>query len=779
MLRYASINPNGRISLPSHQRMYNLPSSTKTSLVETRDLTVTQTRHSSNKFLHKPTWDEKMHTIAKARIKKVEARSRREKEMEEAEKARDKLLKKMTQRLRWEGATEKEIEKATRKLTQLEFQRTVIVPEVCTVKQLADLCQIGAVDVLKYMIRLGERPMSSNEILQPGIGEVIVQEVGHKLGYAEQIDEDIYPRPVQEDRSNLPPKVPVLSVMGHVNHGKTSLLDALRASKIKKVDQEEGKITQRNAAFGVKLPSGGQLTVIDTPGHAAFEAMRKRGAFISDICILVIAADEGVNTQTIEAIKHIKEAKTPLIVAVNKIDKKNANPQKVEQDLAGHEIIVENLGGNIPSVHISATQGTGIPSLLDVVELVMGLGDIRADPTGPGEGLVLESSNLKGFGPTASLICQQGTFKQGDVVLCGTHSFKLRKMIDENGKTIQKIGPGQFMDISGMPDLVFPGELIMGVNDEKKATRAAAFRAKKRDRLKYLARANAAREKMIEEKNEHSIKIKERESKLNYVAKLQAMGAEDPGHHNHRDLQAIKAELEDETRAAEEEEQDVRLKLPVIVKGDSIGAIEAVTDTLKSLPDNEVVVKVMQTSGVGPVSEGDISNAEIYGAMILAYGTPIPNASREKCEKNKIPLAGSNVIYDLLDKFHGHVSTMIEPNDLLEVMAEATIQQIFPLNTKTQTTAAGCKVKHGLLKKSNLVRVVRDNQELYNGKIETLRHFKSDVSEMKAGQECGMVFGKLPPFVELKEGDVIQSFVLKKVPRRLGEEYKGIVKIMY
>lgn len=581
----------------------------------------------------------------------------------------------------------------------------VLVPETITAAELAHKMAVKAAEVIKTLMKMGMM-VTINQSLDQETALIVVEEMGHigKAAAADDpeafLDEDTTVTEAEEL-----PRPPVVTVMGHVDHGKTSLLDYIRRARV--VQGEAGGITQHIGAYHVETPRG-VITFLDTPGHEAFTAMRARGAQATDIVILVVAADDGVMPQTIEAIAHAKAAKVPLVVAVNKIDKEGANPERIRQELTAHEVIPDSWGGDVQFIDVSAKQGTNIDALLEAVLLEADVLELKAPVDSAAKGIVVESRLDKGRGAVATLLVQSGTLRKGDVVLAGTTFGRVRAMVDENGKTITDAGPSIPVEILGLSDVPNAGEDFIVLADEKKAREIALFRQGKYRDVR-LAKQQAAK----------------LENMFNNMGENQAQS------------------------------------LPIIIKADVQGSYEALAGSLRKLSTNEVRVDVLH-SGVGGVTESDVNLAIASGAVIIGFNVRADATARKLAEHEGIEIRYYNIIYDAIDDVKAALSGMLAPEQKENVIGTVEIRQV--INVSKVGNIAGCMVTDGLIKRDSHVRLIRNNVVVHTGELASLKRFKDDVKEVRQGFECGLM---LKNFNEIMEGDQLEVFEVVEVARKL------------
>jgi translation initiation factor IF-2 len=585
--------------------------------------------------------------------------------------------------------------------------REVAVPETITVGELAHKMSVKAAEVIKALMKLGSM-VTINQVLDQETAIILVQEMGHSAKAAKLDDPESFLSETGQTEVTTAeqlPRPPVVTVMGHVDHGKTSLLDHIRRAKV--ASGEAGGITQHIGAYHV-VTERGVVTFLDTPGHEAFTAMRARGAKATDIVILVVAADDGVMPQTIEAINHAKAAGVPVVVAMNKIDKPEANPDRVKQELVAHGVIPEEYGGEAPFVAVSARTGQGIDDLLEQVLLQAEVLELKAPVEASAKGVVIEARLDKGRGPVATLLVQSGTLKRGDIVLTGAVYGRVRAMLDENGKAIQSAGPSIPVEIQGLSEVPQAGEDMMVLTDERKAREIALFRQGKFRDVK-LAKQQAA--------------------KLEGIFENMAEGA--------------------------------KKSLALVVKADVQGSQEALVHALSRLTNEEVKVTVVH-SGVGGITESDVNLALASSAVIIGFNTRADATARKLIESSGVDIRYYNIIYDAVEEIKNALSGMLAPEQKESILGLVEVRQVFRISKVG--TVAGCYVLEGLAKRSGQVRVLRDSVVIHTGEIDALKRFKDDVREVKAGFECGI---SLKNFNELKEGDQFEVFEVLEVARTL------------
>ncbi|MVW73405.1 translation initiation factor IF-2 [Bordetella sp. 15P40C-2] len=588
---------------------------------------------------------------------------------------------------------------------QQEFiAREVHVPETISVADLAHKMSVKAAEVIKHLMKLGQM-VTINQVLDQETAMIVVEELGH-VAIAAKLDD---PEAFLDETSTATeaealPRAPVVTVMGHVDHGKTSLLDYIRRAKV--ASGEAGGITQHIGAYHVKTERG-MVTFLDTPGHEAFTAMRARGAKATDIVILVVAADDGVMPQTREAIHHAKAAGVPLVVAVNKIDKHEANPERVKQELVAEEVVPEEYGGDVPFVPVSAKTGAGIDDLLENVLLQAEILELTAPVDAPAKGLVIEARLDKGRGPVATILVQSGTLKRGDVVLAGASFGRVRAMVDENGKQIQEAGPSIPVEIQGLTEVPAAGDELIALADERKAREIALFRQGKFRDVK-LARQQAAK------------------------------------------LESMFDNLGEGTQT-----------LPLIVKTDVQGSQEALVASLTKLSTDEVRVQVVHAA-VGGISESDVNLAIASNAVVIGFNVRAEQSAKKLAENNGIDLRYYNIIYDAVDEVKAAMSGMLAPEKKEEVIGLVEVREVYTISRIG--TVAGCMVLDGIVRRDSQVRLLRNNVVTWTGHLDSLRRFKDDVKEVKSGFDCGLT---LRGSNDLEVGDQLEVFEIKEIARTL------------
>ena len=581
----------------------------------------------------------------------------------------------------------------------------VAVPETITVAELAHKMAVKASEVIKQLMKLGQM-VTINQVLDQETAMIVVEEMGHRAHAAKLDDpEALLAESAEHADAELLPRAPVVTVMGHVDHGKTSLLDYIRRTKV--ASGEAGGITQHIGAYHVDTPRG-IVTFLDTPGHEAFTAMRARGAKATDIVILVVAADDGVMPQTKEAIAHAKAAGVPLVVAINKIDKQGANPDRVKQELVAEGVVPEEYGGEAPFIAVSAKTGEGIDTLLENVLLQAEVLELKAPVDAPAKGLVIEARLDKGRGPVATIMVQSGTLKRGDVVLAGAAYGRVRAMLDENAKAVNDAGPSIPVEIQGLTEVPSAGEEVVVMADERKAREIALFRQGKFRDVKLAKQQAAKLENMFDQMGEGEVK-----------------------------------------------------NLPLIIKADVQGSQEALVASMQKLSTDEVRVQVVHAA-VGGISESDVNLAVASKAVIIGFNTRADASARKAAETNGIDIRYYNIIYDALDEIKAAMSGMLAPEKRENVIGLVEIRQVFMVSKVG--AIAGCYVLEGLVRRGASVRLLRDNVVIWTGELDSLKRFKDDVKEVKAGFECGL---SLKNNNDIKEGDQLEVFEIQEVARTL------------
>ncbi|MCH1783059.1 translation initiation factor IF-2 [Psychrobacter glaciei] len=621
------------------------------------------------------------------------ARGRRRKNQDERE------IKNRKNGLRSTQASQHKFEKPVEKIVY-----DVEISEQITVADLAQRMAVKAREVTKLLMKMGEMARESDTIDQ-ATASLIVEEMGHNpVPVSDTKVEDDLQSAVNERSSNVQTRPPVVTIMGHVDHGKTSLLDKIRETKV--ANGEAGGITQHIGAYHVKTGRG-VITFLDTPGHAAFSAMRSRGAQATDIVVLVVAADDGMMPQTEEAIDHARAAGTPIIVAINKMDKPGADPDRVLNELTAKEVVSEEWGGDTPMARISAKTGEGIDELLEYISIQAELMELEAPLDGAAQGVVIESRLEKGRGPVVSVLVKKGTLKQGDLVLAGEHYGKVRAMTDEHGQRIQSAGPSIPVEILGLPETPAAGSEFLVVTDEKKAREVADFRTN-RERERQLERQNAMRlESMFDQMEQGNVSF-----------------------------------------------------LNIVLKTDVRGSLEALLSALNELSTDEVKVRVI-SSGVGPISESDVTLAESSEAVLLGFNVRADATARRKADAANMDIRYYSVIYGLIDDVKAAMSGMLAPEHREKILGVADVREVF--RSSKFGAAAGCMVVEGTIYRNKPIRVLRDDQVIFTGQLQSLRRYKEDVNEVRTGMECGLAVRGY----DVEAGDKIEVFEIQEFERTI------------
>ena len=587
------------------------------------------------------------------------------------------------------------------------ISREVILPETITIQELANRMSERGVDVIRLLMRQGAMHKIT-DVIDADTAQLVAEEMGHTVKRVAEsdVEEGLFDAPDAE--GELTPRPPVVTIMGHVDHGKTSLLDAIRQANV--VSGEAGGITQHIGAYQVTSPGGQPITFIDTPGHAAFTAMRARGAKVTDIVILVVAADDGVMPQTIEAIHHARAAGVPMIVAINKIDKPDAKPERVRTELLQHEVQVESMGGETLEIEVSAKQKLNLDKLLEAIALQAEVLDLQANAERAAEGTVIEARLDKGRGPVATMLVQRGTLRVGDIIVAGTQWGRVRALLDDKGVTRQEAGPSFPVEILGFNGTPEAGDRVAVVESEARAREITEYRERlKRDKL--AARGGSARGSLSD-----------------MMSQLKTAG---------------------------------RKEFPLVIKGDVQGSVEAIAAALEKLGTDEVAARIVH-AGVGGISESDISLAEASGAAVIGFNVRAHKEAREAAERTGIEIRYYNIIYNLVDDVKAAMSGLLAPTLRETMLGNAQILEVFDI-TKVGKVA-GCRVTDGNVERGANVRLIRDNVVVHEGKLSTLKRFKDEVKEVTAGQECGMAF---ETYQDMRAGDVIECYRVEEIKRSL------------
>jgi translation initiation factor IF-2 len=586
---------------------------------------------------------------------------------------------------------------------QVKQVRDVVVPEAITVQELANRMAEKGADLVKSLFKMGTM-VTVNQTIDQDTAELLVEEFGHRIQRVSESDVDIDTATDVDADTTLQARAPVVTIMGHVDHGKTSLLDALRGTDV--VAGEAGGITQHIGAYQVKTKDGHIITFLDTPGHEAFTEMRARGANVTDIVILVVAADDGLMPQTIEAINHTKAAGVPMIVAINKIDRENANPQKVRERLLEHEIIVEDMGGDVQDVEVSALKKIGLDDLIEKIMLQAEIMELKANPERSAEGTVVEAKLDKGRGAVATILVKRGTLNVGDIFVVGAESGKVRAMLDDKGKNIKQAGPSVPVEVLGLTGVPQAGDTLTVVENEARAREVAAYRQEQINRKRTTA---------VPTSFEHMF------SALN----------------------------------------DKIIEYPVVVKGDVQGSVEAIVSSLNKASTDEIKVRVLH-SGVGAITESDVTLAAASNAPLIGFNVR-PNAkARVLAERDKVRLKYFDVIYDLIEEIKGEMAGELGPERIETIVGRAEVKDVFSAGKHGK--AAGLLVTDGFIRKALKARITRDDVIVYNGEIASLRRFKDDVAEVRAGLECGVTF---LGHTDINPGDYLETYEVEERARTL------------
>ena len=581
--------------------------------------------------------------------------------------------------------------------------REVVVPDHITVAELANRMTEKTNDVIRALMKMGVMSGASDEV-DHDVAELIVEEFGHKLKRISASDVEVDLSGPEDAEEDLLPRAPVVTVMGHVDHGKTSILDAMRKSSV--TAGEAGGITQHIGAYQIKVASGDKITFLDTPGHAAFTAMRARGAQVTDIVILVVAADDGIMPQTIEAISHAKSAEVPIVVAINKMDAPGANSMKVRQDLLQHEVFVESMGGEVLDIEVSAKEGTGLDKLEEAILLQAELNDLKANPNRTADGVVVEAKLDKGRGAVSTVIVQRGTLKVGDVVVAGTAWGKIRALVDDRGSQVKEAAPSMPVEILGLDSAPNAGDDFVVVDDEAKARSVVNFRLN-REKDEQNKTPAASLENMFD-------KLKEAEIST----------------------------------------------VPILLKADVQGSVGAIVTSLEQLNTDEVRCKIVH-SGVGGISETDIGLAIATGAPVIGFNVRASRNAADLAQKEGVEIRYYSIIYDLIDDIKAVMSGMLAPDIKETIIGTAEVLDIFNAG---KGKAAGCLVTSGVVRQGAKARLLRDDTVVYEGDLGSLRRFKDAVKEVESGVECGMNFAS---YNDMKIGDVIECFEVEEIERNL------------
>ena len=591
--------------------------------------------------------------------------------------------------------------------TRIEGQtivREVVMPEVITVQELANRMATRAADVIKALMGM-DVMVTATQSIDADTAELVVAEFGHKLKRVSEADVEIGVKGADDNEEAKEGRAPIVTVMGHVDHGKTSLLDALRETDV--AAHEAGGITQHIGAYQVKLSSGNKITFIDTPGHAAFTQMRSRGAQVTDIVVLCVAADDGIMPQTIEAIHHAKAAEVPMIIAINKIDRPDADPNRVRTELLQHDVQVEEMGGDVQSVEVSALKKTNLDKLEEAIILQSELLELKANSDRAAEGIIVESKMEQGRGSVSTVLVQRGTLKVGDIFVAGAESGRVRAMIDSHGQNLKEAGPSMPVEVLGLNGTPEAGEQVNVVESEARAREVSEFRQRRQKEAQASAASRGTLEQMFE-------KIKEGEA----------------------------------------------ASFPVLVKSDVHGSLEAICGALEKMSTDEVRVQILHAA-VGGINESDVTLARASGAWIIAFNVRANAQARDLAKRDGVDIRYYSIIYDVTDDMRKALSGMLAPEIRETFLGYADIREVF--NVSKVGKVAGCIVTEGLVKRGAKVRLIRDDVVVHEGDLSQLKRFKDDVNEVK-GTECGMA---LANYQDLKIGDRIECFEVEEVAREL------------
>ena len=600
-------------------------------------------------------------------------------------------------------------EKAKKKAISVDtpkekISRNVIIPESITVQELSNRMAERGVDVIKSLMQQGVM-VKINDFLDADTAELIAEEFGHTVTRVSESDVEEGLAVDEDSEESKEARPPVVTIMGHVDHGKTSLLDAIRETSI--VSSEAGGITQHIGAYQIDSYDDNKITFIDTPGHAAFTSMRARGAKVTDIVVLVVAADDSVMPQTIEAINHSKEADVPIIVAINKIDKPEANRAETKSDLLEHELIVEELGGDIQCIELSAQTKEGIDNLIEAINLQAEILDLKANPNRQAEGFVIESKLDKGRGPVVTTIVQKGTLKKGDIVIVGQFWGKVRSLLNDRGEQIDLCYPGDPIEVFGLNNTPNAGDFLSVVENEARA----------REISDYRERQNKKSAPNVPQSN----------------------------------IEQMLSKIKDETKK----------ELPVIIKADVHGSSEAIKDGVLSIGNDEISCRVVHT-GVGAISESDISLAETSNSIVFGFNVRANTQAKDLADKSQINIIYHSIIYDLLDDIKNMLEGRLDPELKENILGNAEVLEVFKIS-KTGNIA-GCLINDGTIKKGEHARLIRDGIVVYEGKISELKRFKDDVKEVQSGQESGLAFDNNE---DIKPKDKIECYEVKEIKKKI------------
>lgn len=601
---------------------------------------------------------------------------------------------------------ERERARAAQQGPREKISREVIIPETITVQELANRMAERAADVIMFLMKQ-DQLVKANDVIDADLAQLIVEELGHTPRRVAEADVEEGLFAPEDQPEDLKARSPIVTVMGHVDHGKTSLLDAMRKTRV--ASGEAGGITQHIGAYQVEHDSH-KITFIDTPGHAAFTAMRARGAKVTDIVVLVVAADDSVMPQTIEAIQHARAGDVPIIVAINKIDKPDADPSKVRNELLQHEVFVEKMGGDILDVEVSATQGTNLDKLLDAVLLQAELLELKANPNRAAEGAVIEARLDRGRGPVATVLVQRGTLRVGDIVVAGSESGRVRALVNDHGKQVREAGPSVPVEVLGFQGAPDAGDRISVIDSDARAREITEYRKRQKQEKSQAKRTGA------------------RGSLEQMMTDLQVSGLKE---------------------------------FALVIKGDVQGSVGAIVGALEKMGTDEVAANIV-FSGVGGITESDVNLAATSNAAIIGFNVRANKQARDAAESEDLEIRYYNVIYDLVDDVKAAMSGLLSPERRETMLGNAEILEVF--NITKVGKVAGCRVTDGKVERGSGVRLIRDNVVVHEGKLSTLKHFKDEVKEVPAGQECGMAFEN---YEDMRVGDVIECYRVEEIARSL------------
>ncbi|NNC73209.1 MAG: translation initiation factor IF-2 [Sphingomonadaceae bacterium] len=587
---------------------------------------------------------------------------------------------------------------------QVKKSLDVVVPEAITVGELAKRMEERGADLVKSLFKMG-MAVTVNQTIDQDTAELLVEEFGHNIKRVSESDVELGIEGVEDKAEDLKPRPPVVTIMGHVDHGKTSLLDALRDTDV--VGGEAGGITQHIGAYQVKTKDGDIISFLDTPGHAAFTEMRARGANVTDIVIIVVAANDGIMPQTIEAINHTKAAGVPMIIAINKIDAEGADPKNVRSRLLEHEVVVEEMSGDVQDVEVSALKKTGLDDLVDKIKLQAELLELKANPDRQAEGTVIEAKLDKGRGPVATILVNRGTLKRGDIFVVGAESGKVRAMVNDKGKQVNEAGPSVPVEVLGLSGVPSAGDPLTVVEDEARAREVAEYRAEVLKRARTTQQPTSV------------------ENMFSAMAEEQA------------------------------------IEFPVVIKGDVQGSVEAIIGSLDNISTDDIRVRVLH-SGVGGITESDVTLASASNVPIIGFNVRANAKAREVAQRDGVRFKYFDVIYDLIDDIKAEMAGELGPERIETVVGRAEVKEAFPAGKTGK--AAGLLVTEGYIKKDLAARIMRDDVIIYNGKVASLRRFKDDVAEVRAGLECGVVFDD---HKDIKPGDYVETYEVEERERTL------------